>query len=157
MKKEAPSLIFLSETKLFSHEFERVKRRLDLFGVCVEPSGRAGGLCLLWGKDLKVELQREGQWFIDAYVHDENDVAWRFSSIYGWSENGSKFLTCELLRDLGRNNMEPWVIMGDFNEILYETEKRGGASCDRVDIQRFRSVVDDLSLRDVQAEGYPFT
>lgn len=50
VNKEAPSLIFLSETKLLGYEMERVKRRLGLFGVSVDCCGRAGGLSLPWAK-----------------------------------------------------------------------------------------------------------
>lgn len=52
----------------------------------------------------------------------------------------------DLLCDLGLNNNEPWVILRDFNEILFETEKRGGANCNRAEIQRFRVVVVELGI-----------
>lgn len=74
MKKEAPSLIFLNETKLFSHAMEKVKHRPGMHGVCVESNGHAGGMWLLWAKDLMVDLCKLGQQFIDVRVHGEDDV-----------------------------------------------------------------------------------
>lgn len=37
-----------------------------------------------------------------------------------------------------------WVIMGDFNEVIYEFKKMGGGLCDFVKVQMFQIVVDDF-------------
>lgn len=49
------------------------------------------------------------------------------------------------------------MVMGDFNEIQLESEKRGGTFCDKAEIQCFWDTVDYLNLRDLRCEGYPFT
>lgn len=62
-----------------------------------------------------------------------------------------------MIRHLGSNYDAPWTLVGDFNEILYETKKRGGATSDCIEIQRFRAVINKLGLRDVRFDGYPYT
>lgn len=46
---------------------------------------------------------------------------------------------------------------GDFNEVLFEEEKRGENACDFGSIQEFRSVVDELGLKGIMTSGYAFT
>lgn len=108
VKKESPSLIFLSKTKFSSYEIEMVKHRLGMFGVSVDSCSRAGGLCLLWAKDLKVDLRSKGQHYSDVLVNCGDVLSpWRLIGVYGWAENGEKFKTSNLLCDLGRDNNLP--------------------------------------------------
>lgn len=51
----------------------------------------------------------------------------------------------------------PWLVAGDFNEILFEAEKKGGHGGDLVSISEFRGVVDFLELKDLGCSGHPFT
>ncbi|MCI09869.1 endonuclease/exonuclease/phosphatase family protein, partial [Trifolium medium] len=51
----------------------------------------------------------------------------------------------------------PWCIIGDFNDILSATEKKGRAERSPWLINGFRSAVADAGLTDVHMEGYPFT
>jgi hypothetical protein len=59
---------------------------------------------------------------------DENDDAgWRLTSFYGEPSSDRKHLSWDYLRSLHTAIDLPWIVMGDFNEILYSTEKEGGA------------------------------
>ncbi|KAK7246003.1 hypothetical protein RIF29_40860 [Crotalaria pallida] len=51
----------------------------------------------------------------------------------------------------------PWLLRGDFNEILWSGEKEGGARKDQGLINRFREALDDCGLEDVGVKGNPFT
>lgn len=46
---------------------------------------------------------------------------------------------------------------GDFNEVLFEIDKRGGLPCDPNNLSAFRACLDVNGLRDVDLMGYPFT
>lgn len=48
------------------------------------------------------------------------------SGIYGWSDSGQKSKTWDMIHSLGSGPSSPWVIGGDFNEILQDSEKKGG-------------------------------
>ncbi|XP_056688805.1 uncharacterized protein [Spinacia oleracea] len=66
IRREVPSLVFLSETKLSGVEFGRVKRRLgDFEGLAVDSMGRSGGVALLWRKEIEVELRTMSVHHID--------------------------------------------------------------------------------------------
>lgn len=56
----------------------------------------------------------------------------------------------------GQTNL-PWLCIGDFNEILYHSEKVGGNVRADWQMENFREAVDVCGLRDVPFSGYEFT
>lgn len=62
-----------------------------------------------------------------------------------------------MLNNLGRNNGDPWLLGGDFNEILQETEKRGRSVCDFKILSNFRDCLDINGLRELDSRGYKYT
>ncbi|KAL2932562.1 hypothetical protein RDABS01_000300, partial [Bienertia sinuspersici] len=78
-------------------------------------------------------------------------------SMDGWSEHANKRKTWDLMRSLNNQASSPWVMLGDFNEVLYEMEKNGRNPCDSGSVQQFRSVVDELGLKDIPMEGHFYT
>lgn len=66
-------------------------------------------------------------------VQARNFDKFRFTGIYGYPEFSQHHLTWSLIRDISSRVNEDWVIGGDFNEILDDSEKHGkvkGACCD---------------------------
>lgn len=51
----------------------------------------------------------------------------------------------------------PWVLAGDFNEALFETDKVGGNACDLSSVMGFRDAIDERNLKDLGCFGYKFT
>lgn len=69
IRREAPSLVFLAETKLSSGEFARIRSRLgDFYGLSVDSRGRFDGLALLWRKDVDVVLSSMSLHHINVIV-----------------------------------------------------------------------------------------
>lgn len=94
---------------------------------------------------------------IDGTVGEDNGVLWRLTGVYGWFETNQKCRTWEMINWLGRDNRLPWLLGGDFNKILQESEKRGGVSCDFNNICDFRDCLDQNSLKELDFVGSPFT
>lgn len=57
--------------------------------------------------------------------------------------------TWNLLRRLKLERSCPWLVSGDFNEILYSCENIGGAPRDERRMNAFRDVLEDCELVDV--------
>lgn len=53
--------------------------------------------------------------------------------------------------------MLPWCAIGDFNDFLHQSEKRGDSRHPNYLINGFRRAVEDCGLMDLRFEGYPFT
>lgn len=126
---KGPKFVFLCETKLFVRELAGVARKLGFdfwVGVDCDSSGgvRSGGLGLFWNMDCPVNLYSYSHNHIDVCIGDVN--SWRFTGIYGHPEDEFKWKTWSLLRRLATSHHLPWLCVGDFNEILTDTEKSGG-------------------------------
>ena len=67
------------------YQMEKEKFKLGLLNGLIIPSvGRSGGLVMLWGKDIKVEVQNYSRCFIDAFVTESNSgFQWRITGFYG--------------------------------------------------------------------------
>ena len=51
----------------------------------------------------------------------------------------------------------PWLVGGDFNLMLWFTEKQGGGEFNFVEAKAFRQALDFCKLEDMQFMGHPFT
>ncbi|KAL9170488.1 hypothetical protein ABFS82_04G147800 [Erythranthe guttata] len=158
IRKFNPDLVFLSETKCDAAKIEILKRKWDLFGLNVNKIGKSGGLALLWRKDITVNVLSYSQNHIDATVSMPRiEGIWRFTGFYGVADHTLRHRSWNLLRTLAEGMALPWVIGGDFNEILCNSEKIGGVPKMPGMIEAFRSTLDECGLSDLGFEGEQFT
>ncbi|KAL0449473.1 UNVERIFIED_CONTAM: hypothetical protein Slati_1503700 [Sesamum latifolium] len=153
-----PDLVFLMETKCKSHRIDSIKKMLDMHGLAVDSVGRSGGLALLWKKSVSVTIQSFSNRHIDASIQaDTRSPISRFSGIYGDPETSNRKNTWELLTRLKAQSIRPWLCMGDFNEILEDSEKEGGNTRPTWQMRDFRHALDLNGLFDLGFNGDPFT
>ena len=148
-----PDIMFLMETK---NQDAKVLQLVDWMGYghhfTVPPQGRSGGLALFWKRGINLEILLSSPNLIDAQLKFQNQVLF-ISFIYGrpQSENRAEFW--ESISLLGENRISPWLITGDLNYTLDNTEKVGGpARCEGSFIP-FRSFVAQNGLWDVKHSG----
>ena len=153
-----PDLVFLSETHLKKEEAESLKRKFHFDNVEVfESDGRAGRLLMMWKNCLNVTSSRVHSNYIDLRF-DENSVSgWRFTGFYGEPSGERKHLSWDYLCDLKQMCDLPWLIGGDFNEILFASEKEGGNIRPQRCMQAFRDAMDDCNVEDLGYRGDIFT
>ena len=158
VKKFNPQLLFLSETKKRSSEMEWLRSRWK-FDNCfaVDSRGRAGGLAFLWSEDVSVEVKSYSNNHIDVMVGGNNAKRWRFTGFYGNPNVNQRRDSWELLRRLKEESVLMWLCTGDFNEIMGDDEKWGGALRAERQMEDFRSVVDDCGFQALQFLGSQFT
>jgi hypothetical protein len=77
--------------------------------------------------------------------------------IYGEPRWEDKYKTWDKLRELNNNSELPWVVIGDFNEILFSYEKEGGNPRPQPYMQNFREALMDCNLEDIGFMREPFT
>ncbi|GAU14634.1 hypothetical protein TSUD_96980 [Trifolium subterraneum] len=63
----------------------------------------------------------------------------------------------DLLRELRDMSTLPWCVIGDFNDLLSQEDKRELLPHPNWLCSGFRSAVNDCDLTDIHLEGYPFT
>ena len=95
-------------------------------GIVVDSSGKSGGLALFCIDEVKVELLSYSSGHIDARVRLANAMeAWFWTGFYGNPRTEKRKDLWTLLERLSQNRLDPWICIGDFNEILYQSEKKG--------------------------------
>ena len=67
----------------------------------------------------------------DVVVNGGSDsTPWRATGFYGHPDAGKRFISWQLLEILKEQSTLPWIVFGDFNEILHPGEKIGGLDRD---------------------------
>ncbi|KAL7111975.1 hypothetical protein ACP275_05G123500 [Erythranthe tilingii] len=158
LRKFHPDLVFLSETKTSAQRIEHFKRKWNLFGMAVDSIGQSGGLALLWKKDMNVDLLSFSPNHIDVEVQaKEKEAKWRFTGFYGFADQSQRHKSWNLLRTLRDHSDLPWMVGGDFNEILDNTEKEGGPPRLPSSIRAFMEAMEECALSDIGFTGDQFT
>lgn len=121
------NILFLSETLCNANRMERIRVRLKYENrFMVNAIGRSGGLDLLWNRRVNVEVVGYSNHYIDTMVlPNENALKWRFTRYYDSLERHQRRTFWDLLRYLSSLNALPWILMGEFNDIMWEREKVG--------------------------------
>ncbi|KAA3461526.1 reverse transcriptase [Gossypium australe] len=159
LKQQHPQMVFLMETKIDRKRMEKVRMRCGFSnGIDIDANGTRGGLSLAWKEDLSVTLKSFSSSHIDVMVKDGNlDADSRFTGFYGSPYGSNKDDSWNLLRQLGEDKNHPWLVCGDFNEILYSTEKRGGIPREERKMESFREALEECQLEDMGYSGVRFT
>ncbi|XVF82826.1 hypothetical protein PTKIN_Ptkin16aG0081500 [Pterospermum kingtungense] len=156
--REGPEVVLLSETSVKDDKLDRVRRRCNYNSVIgVDVEGRSGGLALMWKDKVEVELRSFSKYHIDGEVSDKRGNKWRIIGVYGKPVTNLRNNTWSMLRRLGENNTMPWVCLGDFNEILWSNEKKGGQPRLERQMEAFREALEVNELADLGYADSRFT
>ncbi|KAJ1295804.1 hypothetical protein BS78_01G250800 [Paspalum vaginatum] len=157
-KKDAPDLLFLSETKHGKKWMEWCRWRLEMPNMMVKDSiGASGGLALFWKKEVDLPVKSLSKYHIDAIRKEEDGFEWRFTGIYEESKSKEKDNTWQKLRELKGKFDLPWLCCGDFNEILFNYGKEGGPPRAEDCMEKFLQALEDCELHDLGFVGDAFT
>uniref|UniRef100_A0A803NSB0 Reverse transcriptase domain-containing protein n=1 Tax=Cannabis sativa TaxID=3483 RepID=A0A803NSB0_CANSA len=156
--QKQPNFVFLCETKSNKARVEFVGRGLGYEGVfIVEAQGRSGGLALLWKNEKDGKIIGFSQNHIDFMVEVEGSPKWRLTGVYGEPQRQQRMDTWNLLRSLVNNSSEPWCVISDLNNVLSQSDKRGGQPYPSWLISGFEQALMDCDLFDMDLIGYAYT
>jgi hypothetical protein len=107
---------------------ESIRQKLEFSNMLTMDSmGKSRGLALLWGDEMSVEIQNYSQRHINGIVWCSKRAApWKFTRFYGQPDVTKQHEAWALLKHLASFAPHPWVCIGDFNEIVVQSEKWGG-------------------------------
>ncbi|XP_019158838.1 PREDICTED: uncharacterized protein LOC109155671 [Ipomoea nil] len=157
--KKKPDFIFLMETMVQRIHAERIRVTLGfegLFYVDLTPQG-GGGLALLWRKNNTASLLSYSKNHIDIEVKMSSFPRWRMTCYYGYSQHHRRAEAWELIKSFAPRSTLPWVMIGDFNDLLFQHEKRGGNPHPNNLLRGFGETIDQCGLTQLPIEGYRFT
>ncbi|GAU10377.1 hypothetical protein TSUD_382990 [Trifolium subterraneum] len=127
-----PDILFLSETLSHNRHIESIRVLLG-FDSClaIDVEGRSGGLTVFWKDSSKCRVLNYTRNFINMLVEDEQWGEWRLTCNYGYPERSRRRAAWDLLRALGNMSSIPWYIIGDFNDLLSQADKKGSVYLDK--------------------------
>jgi hypothetical protein len=157
-EEKKPRILFLMETKCSKVHMEVVRIKLGFAGAFIVDSvGRSGGLALLWKDDKEVEIQNFSRRHINAVVKEDGLLPWKLTGFYGHPDWAKRHEAWALLSHLKQYNPMPWLVIGDFNEILEQSEKEGGVLRREAQMDLFLNTLEDCYLSDLGFRGPKFT
>lgn len=95
---------------------------------------------------------------IDVIVHGSlSSEHWRATGFYEHPDANKRYILWQLLDSLNAQCNMPWVVFGDFNEILYSNKKLGEADREEKQLKAFRDCLNRCGLVDLRFVGQKFT
>lgn len=152
-----PEVVFLSETKNKRDYLENVCGHLGYHDLwTVEPEGIGGGLALLWKEEVQVKILSSSSRWIDTHIVWK-DKTFFLTGVYGDPISSERSKVWEQLIRIREGRNDPWILLGDFNEILCNEEKRGGVIRSESSFFPFRNLMTACGLMEVSYQGNPFS
>lgn len=158
--KEANSqIVFLCETRQKVDRIQRIRNRLGLRGFTgVDSDGLSGGLALFWHESVYVEVKAMNERFIDTYIRISVDgPLWHATFVYGEPRVENRYKMWASLNSIKQSSNLPWVLIGDFNEALWQFEHFSIHPRGENQMQSFRDLLQTRELFDLGFSGTPYT
>jgi len=153
----SPDLLFLVETKNSDDVVRDVAAQVGYDYVkCVSPLGIGGGLALLWKKSVSVCFNDVDPRLIDCKISNK-DISFYFSCVYGHPIRQLRHVLWERLQRITIKRDGPWLMCGDFNEVLNANEKRGGRTREPWSLVDFRNMTQVCRVSDLPYQGNNMT
>ena len=151
IKEQEPSVLFLSETRLDSIGVERLRVTTKFDSAfCVPRKDTRGGLAVLWRAKMDVKLNTSSRNHIDVdVVNMHTGKGFCLTGFYGNVETYKWKESWVLLKHLSHLSSSLWLCMGDFNEILDNSERKGRGYRPEWQIRDFGEVVVQCGLHDL--------
>ena len=159
IRKHSPYIPFLSKTKTQHAHVIVVLNSLGFFIIFyfyfffmshAPPTSSKGGLLLAWRHGMDLECFSTTINTINAWCYyNPHNNPWLFTCIYGPPEKINKSYFWDSLLDVGKDYIEPWLCIGDFNMILLQSEKYGGRPYACSSNDPFHSFLDSFGMVDL--------
>jgi hypothetical protein len=159
VKEKRLNFLFLMETKSNKIKMEVIRGQLGYAGMfVVDPVGKSGGLALLWREVDELEIQNYSRRHINAIVTNlTTGVQWKLTRFYGHPEWNKRTESWDLLQHLESYYPKAWLCIGDFNEIVEQSEKWGANPRREGQMELFRYALEKCNLSDLGYSGARFT
>lgn len=104
-----------------------------------------------------VQIMASDPQFIHAKIVEDNGFSWFFTAIYGSPNVHARLSLWNQLQHIGSNLLSPWLLVGDFNAVLFAHERSSGALGSGNKDSSFVHLVEHLGLVDFGFSGARFT
>jgi hypothetical protein len=159
IKTYKPCIIFLCETRQSEEKMMNLRFRLGMEGCYhVKGDGKGGGLAIYWQEGIIIDLLSFSNRHIDVHVSGGRYTSrWRATFVSGEPKPTDHHSMWTKLREVKNRSSEPWLMMGDFNEAMWQEEHFSRTKrSDRL-MSDIREALSDCDLHDIGFTGTPWT
>lgn len=159
-KEYNASLIFLLETHSSGDKAVKLAKKTGFSGhFIVDAMGQAGGIWCLWDEaNWQVSIIDSSNQFVHMQFTWKRSISWLVTAVYGSPRYVRRQELWDNLSTLAEDIQDPWVVLGDFNAILADHERRGGSHNFSIrGMAGFREMIQQCNLLDAGFQGSPFT
>lgn len=140
-RKYFPDFLFFMETKQKWEYVNGLRKSLGYDKVfTVEPEGLSGGLAVMWKDSYQVVVLSSDKRIIDLRI-SIGSTSFFLTLVYGDPVKARRREVWDRLTQIGLGRDDAWMLAGDFNELLSNDEKSGGAVREESSFWDFRDMV----------------
>jgi hypothetical protein len=149
--------VFISETKQQKERVSNISFRISMsHSFVVYGVGKGGGLALFWDDSIKAHIILYGLHHIDTTIWShESNMSWRQTFVYGEPKTQDRHLMWELMKRIKNRLHAPWLMIGDFNEVMWPFEHFSSRARRERQMANFREVLSHCELHDLGFSSVP--
>ena len=119
-----PKVLFLFETRQSDEYQNKLRWRLGLKHCIMQAGiGKSVGIAFFYDENVEIKNLVVGLRYIDVLIcFHSHCPRWRGTFIYGEPKSHERHDMWSFLRRIKNNATKPWLMMGDFNETMWQTE-----------------------------------
>lgn len=120
--------------------------------------GKGTGIALFYDESVEIKELAVGLRYIDVLIHlNSSSDQWRGTFVYGEQKAHERVHVWDLLRHVCPNAIEPWLMIGDFNETMWQSEHFSRSERSEKHMGDFRKVLGECNLHDLGFRGTKWT
>ena len=129
-RRHRPNILIIIEPRISEARAQGVINTLPYsHSSRVDPAGFSGGIWLLWneGPSFSVEIITCSEHSIHALIKVHSpSLSFLFTAVYAPPQFNRRKPFWDYLQNLAVNISLPWLLLGDFNDMISKEEKLGG-------------------------------
>ncbi|XP_057251664.1 uncharacterized protein LOC130591770 [Beta vulgaris subsp. vulgaris] len=154
-----PMIIIITETRVARDNIEEIISSLPFNSFeTVEPQGYSGGILMLWNEGLHsfTTITKEPR-AIHGVIQVQNYSPFFISVLYANTKYKGRLEMWDNLINTSKNISMPWLVTGDFNEVIYHHEKFGGNPPKDYKMRKYKETMEICGLHDLGFIGSKYT
>ena len=153
-------MMIITETQVGGNKAKEITDRLSFDGAAhADTVGYAGGIWVLQNTevmDVPILASIEQEIPAAIKVHSSN-LSWLITVIYASLRYRERHILWDNLNQVATLHNLPWLVLGDFNEILSSENKLGGRPINIHRAMVFQQCLNSCNLLDLGFQGPKFT
>jgi exonuclease III len=126
-KREKLDVLIVLEPRISGDTAKNVISDLGFTNFEVsDADGFSGGIWVLWNNfNIGLDVVHTWEQSITVRINYPHGKHWMMSAVYGKPSYRKRLQFWDSLSDIARSNTLPWLLLGDFNDILLSSEQSG--------------------------------